>query len=267
MYKKIYVPLNNSEQMWKILCTSFTMSACLFILFLADCESAAQEPRQRTPALTDSSLFRGAVEGVVRLRGKAIPQSTRVENTTDPAICGKVQSLEDILVSPESRGIKNAIVALTNVPASKIPAHQPGLLTLDNRECKFVPHVSVLTVGSTIQATNSDSTLHNTHFYGALRGNIALVEPGLIATKIAYKPGFIIVKCDVHGWMQAFIRVDTHPFHTVTDVNGYYRITDIGEGTYNMEIWHEKFGVLQKTIRIKSQNMERIEVEYSPGNN
>ena len=108
--------------------------------------------------------------------------------------------------------LRNVIVALKDVPASKIPASRPRRLILDNRECKFVPHVSVLTVGSTIQSINSDPTLHNTHFYGAISANIALAFKGVKRTTGVAKPGMIIVKCDVHGWMQAFIRADSHPF-------------------------------------------------------
>ena len=73
----------------------------------------------------------------------------------------------------------------------------------------------------------------------------------------------IIVKCDVHGWMQAFIRVDAHPFHAVTDVNGYFRIADVPPGTYRLEIWHEKLGPQEETIRIEATETQTIQVEYS----
>ncbi len=171
--------------------------------------------------------------------------------------------MEDLLVSAEDRGIMNVIVALEGVPAERIPPYQPSRLVLDNRECRFVPHVSVLTLGSAIVATNSDSVLHTEHYYGALGANAALPLKGATVTTIAESPGMIIVKCDVHGWMQAFIRVDAHPFHAVTGANGYFRIAGVPPGTYRLEIWHEKLGPQEQTIRIEAGETQTIQVEYS----
>ena len=202
----------------------------------------------------------GALEGFVRLVGPEVPEPTRVENTTDPGVCGESQTLEDLLVS-EGRGIRNVIVALEDVPG--VPTPPPARLVLDNRECRFVPHVSVLTVGSTIETTNSDPLLHTTHLYGAVKANIALPSKGLAVEKTAARPGMIVVKCDSHGWMQAFIRVDTHPFHAVTDPDGHFRIPDIPAGSHDLEIWHEKLGRQRKTIRIEAGKTKHIDVEYA----
>ena len=166
-------------------------------------------------------------------------------------------------MSPQNHGIRNVIVALKDVPASNSPANHESRLVLDNRKCKFVPHVSVLTVGDTIEAINRDPTLHNVHFYGALNANILLPLKRAKATRKVNKPGMVIVKCDIHGWMQAFIRVDSHPFHAVTGNDGYFNIPDIPAGRYSVEIWHERLGQLGKTIHIQATKTERIEVEYS----
>ncbi len=202
----------------------------------------------------------GALEGVVRLGGRERPGPTRVENTTDPAICGESQTLEDLLVS-EGGGIQNVLVAVRGVP--RIPNPPPARLVLDNRECRFVPHVSVLTVGSTIETTNSDSLLHTVHLYGAVKANIALPSKGRAVERTVTRPGMIVVKCDVHGWMQAFIRVDNHPFHAVTDADGQFRIPDIPAGTYDLEIWHERLGRQRKAIRVETGKTQHIDVEYA----
>lgn len=242
---------------------SLNFWACMVILLLTACQS---EKPETAPPSVGLPMDHGTLEGFVRLTGNAVPQLTYIENTTDPKVCGRLQTLEDLLVSTKTRGIQNVIVALKDVPVSNSPANHVSRLVLDNRECKFIPHVSALTVGSTIQALNSDPTLHNVHFYGALAANIALPFKGIQAIRKVNKPGMVIVKCDVHGWMQAFIRVDSHPFHAVTDEKGYFSIPDIPAGTYSVEIWHERLGQQQKTIHIKSTKTERIEVEYSLDN-
>jgi len=232
----------------------------MLILLLPACQSEKQESQ---PPSGGPSQNHGTLEGFVGLAGNAFPRPTRIENTTDPKVCGRLQTLEDLLVSPQNHGIRNVIVALKDVPASNSPANHESRLVLDNRKCKFVPHVSVLTVGDTIEAINRDPTLHNVHFYGALTANIALPLKGMKAIRKVNKPGMVIVKCDIHGWMQAFIRVDSHPFHAVTGNDGYFNIPDIPAGRYSVEIWHERLGQLGKTIHIQATKTERIEVEYS----
>ncbi len=205
----------------------------------------------------------GTLEGIVTLDGEAVPEPTLIRNTTDPEACGSSHTLEDMVVSRDNLGIRYAIVALADVPAKVTPPAAPERLVLNNVDCTFSPHASVLTVGSTIEAVNSDALLHNVHLYGAARANIALPSRGLRVEKILTTPGLIVVKCDVHGWMQAFVRVDSHPFHAVSNADGHFRIPDIPAGTHDLEIWHEKLGRQRKTIRIEGGKTRQIQVEYA----
>ncbi|MBI3490781.1 MAG: hypothetical protein HY047_03155 [Acidobacteria bacterium] len=196
--------------------------------------------------------------------GATVPTPTLVENTTDPQVCGRKQTLADVLVSSRSHGVENVILALTDVPVEKIPPPVPGRLVLDNRRCSFSPHVSVLTVGTVIEATNSDPILHTTHLYGSTEANIALPLEGQRVPHTVDKAGMIVVKCDVHGWMQAFVRVDPHPFHAVSDSSGAFRMLSVPPGDYTLEAWHEKLGTRRISVQVRSGATERVALEYSP---
>ena len=126
------------------------------------------------------------------------------------------------MVSDASRGVRNTIVALLDVPAERIPDPRPERLVIDNRDCEFFPHASVASIGDTVVAENSDPTLHNTHYYRPMRSNIALAAQGMTASRVARLTGLVTVLCDVHGWMKAYIRIDPHPFHDVTDDSGRF---------------------------------------------
>lgn len=139
-------------------------------------------------------------------------------------------------------------------------------LILDNRKCRFQPHVAVLTTGSVIEAVNSDNIFHTTHpYYGPLSKNLAL-NPGGRASQPANRPGFIIVKCDIHGWMRAFIRVDTHPFHAVTDAEGRFEISGIPQGSYTVEVWHEQFGEQRLSAVINQGSTTTLSIRYRKSN-
>ena len=119
-------------------------------------------------------------------------------------------------------------------------------------------------MGSVIEAVNSDPILHTTHLYGPLEVNIALPFRGPRISRTVERPGMIIVKCDVHSWMQAFIRVDAHPFHAVSDTRGSFRIPGIPPGSYTLEIWHETLGSQQQPVRIEAGKKTSVEIMYSP---
>ena len=128
-------------------------------------------------------LSTGALEGVVRWTGATEPQPTTVENSTDPDVCGRMHTLEDLLVSDRNSGVKNVIVALVDVPAGKAPPRVSGQLLLDNVDCRFSPHISVLTVGSLFETRNSDPTLHTVHLYGPSEANLALPFQGMTVSR------------------------------------------------------------------------------------
>lgn len=237
----------------------------LWIVFPLLAASCSDQQQRTEPTVTvDSRASKGvALEGIVRLTGNIVPAPARVENTTDPQVCGRTHLVENLVVSAGNRGIADVIVSLGNVPREKIQAVAPSRLTLDNIDCRFTPRVSVLTVGSTIDLTNSDPILHTTHLYGASEANIALPLKGMSIPRTVEKPGMIIVKCDVHGWMQAFIQVDEHPFHAVTDGTGSFQISNIPSGAYDLVTWHEVLGQRQMTISISGATPKRVEIEYS----
>ncbi len=202
----------------------------------------------------------GVLAGQVRLTGDTLPGPTPVENTTDPDNCGHAHTLEDLLVSATTRGVRNVILSLSGVDAGE--KAEPTRLVLDNVGCRFVPHAAVLSVGSTIEAVNSDSFLHTVHLYGPAEMNVALPRYGSRGTRVVRRPGMIVVKCDVHAWMQAFIRVDPHPFHAVSDAEGRFRIPDVPPGSYVLESWHERLGQRQIPVRVEPGKTLTLDIDY-----
>jgi plastocyanin len=234
----------------------------LLVTALTGCMRPSSGEEQSDPTGL-SGPSRGVVEGVVRLRSGTTPEPTAVENTTDPDVCGRHQTLEDLVVSATTGGVAHAIVALEDVPAEHVPALEPGRLVLDNRQCRFVPHAAVLPAGSTIEAVNSDPVLHTVHLYGPVQVNIALPLEGMRVSHVVERPGLIVVKCDVHGWMQAFVRVDAHPFHAVTDPSGAFRIAGVPPGEYTVSVWHERLGSMERRVQVRAGETARAEFEYS----
>jgi plastocyanin len=216
----------------------------------------------RAPEASKPKVPAGTIEGVVRLTGPALPTPTRIENTTDPDVCGRGQTLDDVVVAADDRGLRWVIVTLVDVPESSLPASTPGRVELDNSGCRFSPHAAVATLGSTIEAVNDDPILHTTHLYGPADMNISLPLQGTRATRELARPGLYIVKCDIHGWMQAFVQVDPHPFHSVTDAEGRFRIESVPAGHYRLSFWQERLGAREVGVQVEGGRTTSVDMNY-----
>ena len=203
--------------------------------------------------------------GTVTFVGEAIPQSTVVANGTDPQICGAEISKRDIEISPATRGIRYVLVWLEGV---KLPdGYKPPTqtLVLDNVKCQFEPHAAAITAGSTIETRNSDEVYHTTNLKGKVTAeNIPLTNKGTSHTTKVRTAELIGVKCDKHGWMQAFIRVDPHPFHAVSDADGKFSIAGVPVGTYKLKVWHETFSTQELEVAV-NESATTLELKYPTG--
>jgi hypothetical protein len=62
--------------------------------------------------------------------------------------------------------------------------------------------------------------------------------------------------------MQAFIRVDPHPFHAVTDANGEFSIANVPAGTYKLKAWHEVFYGQDLEVTVTPDETVTLEIKY-----
>ena len=53
----------------------------------------------------------------------------------------------------------------------------------------------------------------------------------------------IRVKCNIHGWMHAFIGVVDNPYFAVTGDDGTFELKNVPPGEYTIEAWQEELGV------------------------
>jgi hypothetical protein len=65
-------------------------------------------------------------------------------------------------------------------------------------------------------------------------------------------------KCDVHGWMNAYVGVLDHPYFAVSDKDGKFDIKNLPAGTYTIEAWHEKLGTMTQSVTIAAKDTKEI---------
>ena len=87
-------------------------------------------------------------------------------------------------------------------------------MVVDNKNCRFQPHVSILRVGQTLVIKNSDTVGHNTKAEAFKNTSFNDIIPaGQEIKKTWDQPETLPVKigCSIHTWMGGWILVRSIP--------------------------------------------------------
>jgi len=70
------------------------------------------------------------------------------------------------------------------------------------------------------------------------------------------------IKCDVHGWMNAYAGVLNHPYFAVTANGGAFELKNLPAGTYTIEAWHEKLGTSTQSVTIAEKETKDVNFTF-----
>jgi hypothetical protein len=219
-----------------------------------------------TAAAAAPSVKRGGIKGHIRLNG-TIPGNPVIRMGMDP-MCANLNAgkrmVQETVAASADASLANVFVKLQgSFPASPVPAES---VTIDQRACMYVPRVVGARVGQMLQVRNSDELLHNVHAFstGANGFNVGQPKAGVVQ-QIRLKDEEIMlrVKCDVHSWMTAFVGVVGHPYFATTGAAGTYAIDNVPAGTYTIQTWHERYGVLTQSVRVTDGATTTIDFAYT----
>jgi hypothetical protein len=191
----------------------------------------------------------GTVTGRVSYDGTP-PPPEKVTITQDPATCGTSRELDEWQVS-SSGGVKEAVVYLVDIKSGK-KMDFPATPALDQKGCRYQPHMQIIAKNATLQVKNSDPILHNIHSYQEGRTILNIAEPkqGMVVDKKMSKSGGESLKCDIHNFMRGGLFVAENPYAVVTDADGKYEIKDVPAGTYQIGTFHEAGGTKMGTVTV-----------------
>ena len=57
--------------------------------------------------------------------------------------------------------------------------------------------------------------------------------------------------------MNAYVNVVPHPFFAVTKDDGSFEIKGLPEGTYTLELWHERLGTQTQAVTVMRQRPQK----------
>ena len=247
------------------------LSLPLTIVLAAACGGGAGQPAgsaapapTAAAAPTDTADGPGVIAGTITFAGTP-PAARPLRMDSDPKCVPEPGATSELLVVGPGQGLKNVFVYVKDGLGARTYATPTTPATLDQKGCRYVPHVFGVQAGQTVQITNSDTVLHNVHAMPKTNREFNFGQPANVplVSRVFDQPEIgLPVRCDVHGWMNAYVNVVSHPFYAVTSDAGGFEIKGLPPGSYTIEMWHEQLGTQAQSVTVDGKTPATVTASF-----
>jgi plastocyanin len=204
--------------------------------------------------------------GVASVHGKVIlngqPVNPKTINMVSEPSCAKLYShppTTEEIVTGLGGALQNVVVYVSaGAPPENAVPNQP--VTLDQRACRYAPHVLALQTKQVLQVVNNDHVLHNIHPLPSANREWNKAEPpgGAPLTESFAREEIIPIKCNIHPWMRGYIAVLKTSEFAVTREDGAFALNNLPPGKYTITAWHESLGTQSQEVVIGGTETKEI---------
>ena len=205
----------------------------------------------------------GDVKGTATIDGAA-PKNEAIKMNADPVCLREAkgpQFQETYMVGSDGKALGNVFVYVKDGLGNYVFDTPTEPAKIDQHDCRYHPHVFGMRVGQTLEILNSDPTLHNIHALPKGNREFNTGQP-LKDMKTSHtfdaKEVMVPFKCDVHGWMNAYVGVLDHPYFATSDKDGKFELKSRPPGTYTIEAWHEKLGAMTQSVTLGPKDSKEV---------
>ena len=192
----------------------------------------------------------GSIKGRFLLGGDA-PSAVAIKADKDVEVCGKHKLVSEELVVGSDKGIANVVVFVRDkgikVHPDAAAAAKSEKAVLDNKDCRFTPHVVLVQTGQPFVIKNSDTVGHNSNVATVKNppSNSLIPAGGESALNFTAEEAIPAqVTCNIHPWMKAWVVIRPNPYGAVSAADGTFEIKHVPAGEVELQFWHEKAGYL-----------------------
>jgi len=197
----------------------------------------------------------GTLKGQFVLDGD-VEAAAKINVNKDTEFCGKHNLVDQTIVVGEDGALANVYVYLYLKSKKTVEIH-PDLkdvdskpVVLDNKGCRFEPHVLVLRTSQTLEIRNSDAGIaHNTNLTPTKNAsfNQIIANDSPLTKSFEKRESYPSpVACNIHPWMKAYVLIRDNPYMTVSADDGTFEIANIPAGKHEFIFWHEAKGNMRK---------------------
>ncbi|MDR5740315.1 MULTISPECIES: methylamine utilization protein [unclassified Caballeronia] len=138
--------------------------------------------------------------------------------------------------------VADAVVYATPV-AGKPPATKPAGAIIDQVKRRFVPRVSVVQTGASVTFPNKDNIEHDVYSFSPAKRFELNLYHGIPANPVVFdKPGLVVMGCNIHDEMVAYLLIVDTPWFAKTDAKGVAVIDNVPADALKLTAWHYRLG-------------------------
>lgn len=133
--------------------------------------------------------------------------------------------------------ITNAVVYAEPVGKPAPKPTNPGMIEQKNKT--FIPLVTVVQTGTNINFPNRDLVRHHVYSFSPAKTFELKLYSGVPANPVMFDtPGTVVLGCNIHDTMLAYIHIVDTPYFAKTDNTGRVKLNELPTGQYMVKVWH-----------------------------
>jgi plastocyanin len=168
----------------------------------------------------------------------------------------------DVTVEVQDKKGKKLIDAVVYFENSKtVNQIDRAAIDVEQKGRQFNPLVSVVQTGTNIHFPNKDNVRHHVYSFSPAKKFELKLYSGVPANPVTFnKPGTVVIGCNIHDAMLAYIHIVDTPYFAKTDLTGVAKISNLPEGSYELKVWHYALQAENKPM----QQSITINAHYQP---
>ncbi len=172
------------------------------------------------------------------------------------------------MTTKNTQPLVGAVVYATPASKQAIPLKVKDMV-IDQIDKEFVPLVSVMQTGTAVHFPNKDNIRHHVYSFSPTKIFALKLYAGTPSSPIIFdKPGEVVLGCNIHDHMLAYVYVVDTPYFAKTGQDGVARIENLADGNYDVRVWHpnQRVASANQTVKLKLDETQNIkfDIELAP---
>jgi plastocyanin len=164
----------------------------------------------------------------------------------------------------DAKPLMDAVVFAEPVGAAAPASHAAAHARIDQVNKEFVPLVSIIRVGTEVSLPNSDNIRHSIYSFSAPKPFAIKLYSGKQAPPVLFdKPGIVVLGCNIHDQMAAWVVVVDTPYFAKTSAAGTAALKGLTPGDYRVSVWYPGPAVAPSVndVHIGAEGDARLDVK------
>jgi hypothetical protein len=234
----------------------------------------------------------GTITGKVTItEGTPIPKGFNLITFPDPVYCGRISTgtgwriLQEFSVAADG-GLKDAVVVLVDATKGKPFTFKPP--TIEAKDCRFLPFVSVVKDRSEVNVVNMDPVFHDIQAYetshlgprvlfntplpmnphhkhnvGADSHEHLAGQPMKEVIRMTKDRRIFVMQCGFHAYMESWGLAVDNPYFAITQADGTFSLRDVPPGDYTLLAWHPGVGtMMEKKVTVPAKQTVKADFVF-----